>query len=70
MIDLEDAVVPARKSLERNNLAVWLALQDWPDHSELIVRINDVSTAWWQSDLVSVLCSCLAADIAAGGYDG
>ena len=45
IVDLEDAVAPARKTAARAALSAWLR----PDHP-VLVRINAADTAWFRED--------------------
>jgi citrate lyase subunit beta / citryl-CoA lyase len=47
VIDLEDAVPPAEKSVARAALAEWLATHDTP----VAVRVNDVNSEWFREDI-------------------
>lgn len=50
ILDLEDAVSPAEKGIAREAIALWLA-QTPTDRARLLVRMNDVTTDWFASDL-------------------
>jgi len=50
ILDLEDAVVPARKDDARNVVAQWLADVDFQD-KERTVRMNPLDTPWGFADL-------------------
>lgn len=47
VIDLEDAVPPAEKSVARAALGEWLATNSTP----VTVRVNDVNSEWFREDL-------------------
>jgi citrate lyase subunit beta / citryl-CoA lyase len=47
VIDLEDAVPPADKTVARAALAEWLAHNDTP----VAVRVNDVNSEWFREDI-------------------
>ena len=51
VIDLEDAVSPQHKEAARAALAVWAATGGRPQ-PQLVVRINDLASAWFEADLV------------------
>lgn len=46
IVDLEDAVAPAKKDVAREALAAWLR----PEH-KVVVRINAAGTPWFDADL-------------------
>ncbi|MDE2363495.1 MAG: CoA ester lyase [Hyphomicrobiales bacterium] len=48
IIDLEDAVAPEAKGAARQNLVRWLESADARD---VIVRVNAVTTAWYEDDM-------------------
>ena len=50
ILDLEDAVSPADKTIALKAVASWLA-QTQADRSRVLVRVNDVTTAWFASDI-------------------
>ncbi len=50
VLDVEDAVDPARKDEARAGVASWLG---GPDRSAW-VRINDHSTPWWEADVAAL----------------
>lgn len=50
VLDLEDAVAPARKDAARAAVAQWLAEADFGG-KEALVRINPLATAWGAADL-------------------
>ncbi len=49
VVDLEDAVAPAAKEAARAAVAAFVAATG--ERARLVVRINDESTAWFESDL-------------------
>lgn len=53
VIDLEDAVAPARKAAARDAVAAWLATgrDTGRDGDRIVVRINDAATPWFDADL-------------------
>jgi citrate lyase subunit beta/citryl-CoA lyase len=50
ILDLEDAVSPADKHIALEAVASWLS-QTQADRSRVLVRVNDVTTAWFASDM-------------------
>ncbi|MEY4345206.1 MAG: hypothetical protein RL032_1038 [Pseudomonadota bacterium] len=56
ILDLEDAVTPADKHIALEAVASWLA-QTQADRSRVLVRVNDVTTAWFSSDMAMLLRS-------------
>jgi citrate lyase subunit beta / citryl-CoA lyase len=50
ILDLEDAVSPADKTIALEAVASWLA-QTQADRSRVLVRVNDVTTTWFASDI-------------------
>jgi citrate lyase subunit beta/citryl-CoA lyase len=50
ILDLEDAVSPADKHVALEAVASWLT-QTQADRSRVLVRVNDVTTAWFASDM-------------------
>lgn len=54
VLDLEDAVAPARKAEARALVAARLAALA-PEGPPTYVRINAVATTWWRDDLVAVV---------------
>ncbi len=55
VLDLEDAVLPERKSLARTMLQAWLEAQS--DRTRLWVRVNDLASGELLKDLAQVLPS-------------
>jgi len=53
IIDLEDAVSPGGKADARQHIRAWLATQQ-PFDARILVRINDASTSWFDTDLAVV----------------
>lgn len=53
VLDLEDAVLPDRKPLARQMMSDWMAGQD--DHSDLWIRVNDLSSGEILKDLVAAV---------------
>ena len=54
VLDLEDAVTPARKEEARGVVARWLAEVDF-GHQERIVRMNPLDTPWGHGDLAETM---------------
>lgn len=50
ILDLEDAVAPEAKQAARDAIGHWLAARG-EEHPPLLVRINDISTPWFDADL-------------------
>lgn len=51
IVDLEDAVAPADKTMARQAIANWLAHLSDDVRARLVVRINDASSPWFAEDL-------------------
>ena len=51
IVDLEDAVAPADKTMARQALGSWLAHLSDDVRARLVVRINDASSPWFAEDL-------------------
>jgi citrate lyase subunit beta/citryl-CoA lyase len=49
IIDLEDAVAPDSKAAAREHIRAWIASR--PGDVNVLVRINDVATPWFDADL-------------------
>ncbi len=64
IVDLEDAVAPARKDPARDLLATAFAERTVSERARLLVRVNAPGTSWWADDLR------LAARLAADGLGG
>ena len=54
ILDLEDAVAPRHKDEARRLVVYALRCLPFGDVGK-VVRINDVSTPWWEADLVEVI---------------
>jgi citrate lyase subunit beta / citryl-CoA lyase len=73
IIDLEDAVAPDAKPAAREHIRAWSLSQSAPN-ANVIVRVNDAATSWFEADLelvrASAICGVMlpkaerAADIA------
>ncbi len=50
ILDLEDAVPHADKTIALEAVAIWLT-QTQADRSRVLVRVNDATTAWFASDM-------------------
>ncbi len=50
ILDLEDSVAPDAKPLARDQIATALAAGGF-GRREIIIRINNIETPWWQDDL-------------------
>jgi citrate lyase subunit beta/citryl-CoA lyase len=50
ILDLEDAVSPGDKAFALDAIANWLDTER-PDKSRVLVRINDVTTPWFEQDV-------------------
>lgn len=50
VLDLEDAVAPAEKSLARDAIAQWFPRRSG-EASRLVVRVNDANSSWFAEDL-------------------
>jgi citrate lyase subunit beta/citryl-CoA lyase len=57
VIDLEDAVAPARKIAARNTVADFLAEAGEATLGRATVRINAVGSPWWRDDLSALAAS-------------
>lgn len=59
-IDLEDAVIAARKSEARDTVAAWLRAQIGAVHAkQIIVRVNAMDTPYFEDDVAAVVQSGL-----------
>jgi len=54
ILDLEDAVAPRHKDEARRLVTYALRCLSFSDVGK-VVRINDVSTPWWEADLIEVI---------------
>src|SRR5437879_2414574 len=54
MLDLEDAVAPAAKPEARRRLVDSLLTLDW-SRTSVSIRVNDVTTAWFERDVTEVV---------------
>ncbi len=61
IFDLEDAVAPSAK-IEAREMAVKAASKDDYGNSEIIVRVNGISTEWFEDD-VKAICNTNASAI-------
>lgn len=53
VLDLEDAVLPERKPVARQMMAEWMGAQ--PEHADLWVRVNDLTSGEILKDLAAVV---------------
>jgi citrate lyase subunit beta/citryl-CoA lyase len=56
VLDLEDSVVPDRKTEARGAVVDWLGDAD-PGHRELMVRINSLDSPWGNDDVAAVVAA-------------
>jgi citrate lyase subunit beta / citryl-CoA lyase len=54
IVDLEDSVPPGLKEEARAAVVAALRTHDW-SAATVSVRINDVSTSWWEADVAAVV---------------
>ena len=60
VLDLEDAVVPERKSLARDAIAAWLGRASGAERERAAVRVNDVASPWFAGDLAMLAAAGVA----------
>jgi citrate lyase subunit beta / citryl-CoA lyase len=58
IIDLEDAVAPDAKPAARDHIRAW-SLSPAASNANVIVRINDATTSWFEADLELVRASAI-----------
>jgi citrate lyase subunit beta / citryl-CoA lyase len=58
ILDLEDSVAPARKAAAREMTRAWLnSIRAQPKRPQLYVRMNALSSPYWQDDLAGVMAA-------------